>query len=567
MPRQRRPTRAVIEAVLAFLLGSLLTLVARRPQDLATTVPGDAGDPVLLAWIVSWPGHAVASGKALFDANAFAPLPNSLAFSDPMLGYLPFSLIGEGPSAALVRYNLVLLFTYALAFAGTWVLVRQLGLGRAAALVAATAFAFSPWRAAMASHLQVLSSGGVPLALAMLARGHGIGARVGSRPIRPGWIVAGWATAAWHFSLSPSLGLQLAYLLAVCTGLAGLHVLLRVVRGNPWPARRLLAADAVGLVLFLGVSGVIAQPFLQAVEDHPEARRSVADVALFSPSIEGLLTAPPSSWAWGRVTEERREGVVAFNEEALFPGLAVTLLAAVGLLRGPWSLRRRLLLLGATVVVAAFALGTEGPFGGRLGYLLLYDYAPGWQGVRTPGRLVNTAWLGLGLLAAHGVHVLRAAAAARAPREAAAERSAALVLGLGLSAVVFLEGLDTQPLAPVQVTPPVALADLPEPLLVLPSEAQLDYRVMLWSTDGFPRIVNGSSGFTPTRQEELRTAAAALPDLAALERLRAAGIRSLLLLPGELQGTRYERLDVPSLSALPGVTVEDRGEAVVVLLR
>ena len=142
---------AVREAGAAFLLGTLLALVVRRPQDLSTTVPGDAGDPVLVAWIIAWPGHALTSLQSLWSTNAFSPLANTLAFSDPLLGYLPFGLVGEGPGAALVRYNLVLLFTYSLAFAGTWVLVRQLGLGRAAALVAATAFALTrggrPWPA------------------------------------------------------------------------------------------------------------------------------------------------------------------------------------------------------------------------------------------------------------------------------------------------------------------------------------------------------------------------------------------------------------------------------------
>ncbi len=133
-----------VEATLALGLGLLLAVLMRRPQDVATTVPGDARDPVLLSWVLAWPAHALTSRDALWDGNAFAPLPKSLAFTDALLDYLPFGLVGEGPAAALIRYNVVLLCATALAFAGTWVLVRQLGLGRTPALVAATAWAFSP---------------------------------------------------------------------------------------------------------------------------------------------------------------------------------------------------------------------------------------------------------------------------------------------------------------------------------------------------------------------------------------------------------------------------------------
>jgi hypothetical protein len=215
------------------------------------------------------------------------------------------------------------------------------------------------------------------------------------------------------------------------------------------------------------------------------------------------------------------------------------------------------------VVVSAFALGTNGPFGGEL-YLQLFEHAPGWQGVRTPGRLVTTGWLALVLLAAHGVSVLQRVARLG---PTAGRRPAALSLGVGLAALVLLEGLDTAGLAVVPPAPAgVRLADLPAPVMVLPSDGRHDQRVMSWSTDGFPRVVNGVSGFTPTLTDELRAAAAALPAPAALQRLRDAGVRSLLLLPDQLAGTPYAAIDLGALATAPGVTVERRGETVVVTL-
>ena len=530
-------------------------MLTRRPQDLATTVPGDARDPVLLSWVLAWPAHALTSADRLWDANAFAPLPNTLAFTDALLGYLPFGLVGDGPAAALVRYNVVLLFATALAFAGTWVLVRQLGLGRTAALLAATAWAFSPWRVSQLNHLQILSSGGIPLALAMLARGHGVRLRTGGAPARPGWALAGWLTATWQVSVGFGLGLQLGYLLAVCTAVAGVRALLAVRRGAAAPPRRLLAADAVGLVLFLGLSGLLALPYFAAVEDHESARRTVAEVTRYSPSASALVTAPADSLVWGAPKADLRADVNNVNEKALLPGLAVTLLAAVGLLPGAWSRRRTAVLAAGVAVLALLALGLAGPFGGRP-YLLLYEHAPGWQGVRTPGRLVTTAWLLLALLAAHGVTVL----------QSRLRRPAAVALGVALAAVALVEGTDTAARTVVRPPPAVALASLPQPVMVLPSEDAFDQNVMRWSTDGFPRVVNGISGF-PTRElKELRDAASRLPAPDALARLRRSGVASLLLVPDALPGTRYAGLDPAALAGLPGARVEQRGDGVVVVL-
>ncbi|MDP3712180.1 MAG: hypothetical protein Q8R60_06825 [Mycobacteriales bacterium] len=560
---------AVVEGLLALLGGIVLAVLTRRPQDLSTAVAGaDARDPVLLSWILAWPAHALTTADRLWDGNVFAPLDNTLAFSDPLLGYLPFGLVGEGPGAALVRFNLVHLFATALAFAGTWLLVRQLGLGRTAALVAAVAFAVNPWRVSQINHLQVLSSGGIPLALAMLARGHGLGLRTGARPVRPGWAFAGWVTAAWHFSIGPGLGLQLAYLLAICTAVALVLAVRTGLRDRVWPTRRLVAADATGMAVFLAAGLLLAMPFLQAVEDHPEARRVIEEVRLYSASPAALVTAPGDSWLWGRRSAELREGVLGLNEKALFPGAMVTALAGVGLLAGSWTRRRRVVLAGSVVVLAVCALGLTGPADGRYTYQLLYDHLPGWQGVRTPTRLVTTAWLGLVLLAAHGVTVLLSLLEDhRGRRGRPADRSAGVALSFALAAVVLLEGLDTAGLTPVRPPPQsVSLRELPGSVLVLPSEDHLDQDVMRWSTDGFPQVVNGVSGFPPQLQLELRDAAARLPDPTALERLRSEGVRSLVILPALLPGTRYQQLDISALAALPGVSVDVRGDAVVVYL-
>src|SRR5207244_11185061 len=106
-------------------------------------------------------------------------------------------MIGVGPRAAVLRYNIMYVLVFAFAFVGAYALVRQLGANKAGAAVAGAAFAYAPWRLGQAGHMHVLSAGGIALALAMLARGHGYSLRHGYRPerVRPGWAFAGWPVA------------------------------------------------------------------------------------------------------------------------------------------------------------------------------------------------------------------------------------------------------------------------------------------------------------------------------------------------------------------------------------
>ena len=550
------------EAAAALVAGAVLSVLAfwSVVRHLGSSVPSDLGDPLLQSWQLAWGAHGLLSQPLhLFDANVFAPLPRSLAFSDSLLGYAPFGLLGSGPHAAVIRYNIVLLFAHALAFAAMYVLVRQLGVGRAAALVAGAAFAFSPFRLAQASHLQVLSSGGIPLALAMFARGHGTTARRrpdGERPpVRPIWALAGWLTAAWQVTLGFGLGLQLVYLLLAMTGSCVLLAALRRAR----PPRRLVVASGLGLIIFLGVGVAMAVPYRAAVAEHPEARRDLAQVAFFSPPLRGLVTAPPESRLWGGVTAPLREGMSWRFEQTLAPGLAITVLAVLGTIWGPLPRRFRAGLVAGVLVLVSLALGTHGPWGGRAGFLLMFEHLPGWQGVRTPSRLVTLAWLLLAVLGAFGVQ--------RLVRLLRRTSHVAVVAAL-LTAVTVAEGLNTIPVAtPRPVPSGLELAALPQPVLVLPSAEFEDNTVMLWSTAGFPDIVNGASGFRPSGLEALRAATQDFPSPRAVLALRVYGVRSVVLLRDQLPGTPLEGAPAIAVGAgfrVASETLDD--DAIVYLL-
>jgi hypothetical protein len=143
--------------------------------DPAHTLPQDIWDPSLVSYLIAWDGHALLHDPTnLWQLNAFYPSPYGLAYTDSLLGYAPFAFFGTGPELAVLRYNVLFILAEALVMVGAYALTRQLGAGRLGGAVAAVAVAVAPWRLAQAGHLQILSTGGMTLALAMLARGHGV---------------------------------------------------------------------------------------------------------------------------------------------------------------------------------------------------------------------------------------------------------------------------------------------------------------------------------------------------------------------------------------------------------
>ena len=541
--------------MLAGLAGILLACLLRRPvlRQLTTGVPEDLGDPLLQAWQLAW-GREALLRQPLdpFDANTFWPLENSLAFSDSLLGYAPLGLLfAEGTGGALLRYNIVFLLTYALAFTGAYALARQLGASRTAGAVAGLAFAYAPWHLAQEGHLQILSNGAIPLALALLARGHGYG-RPG--PQRPRLVLAGWAVAAWQVTLGFGLGLQFGYLLTVLTLVYAVAWLVRRRSAEPAfrPSRRLVVAEVGGMALFLVVAAAFALPYLEVAEDRPEARRMIDDLDLYSPPLSGFLVAPADSRLYGTAQEDQRAELSFAPEMTLAVGGTLVVLAVSGVVVGRWPLRRRLSLAAGAIVLLVLATGTQFAGGGRWTYLLLYEYAPGWEGIRTPGRLVVPLTLALALLAATGLDRLR---------EATGGRRRALATGVLAFALVGAESLGTTPVLPAPAAP-AALRNVTGPVLVLPSDATSDLQAMFFSTEGLYPLVNGYSGFTPASLDALRAAVAPFPDPTSVQLLRQRGVRQVVLLPARAAGSSWEQAAARPVDGLP-LRRRSVGEAVV----
>ena len=395
----RRAARS--EWTLAGLCSILLAVAMTWPlaKHLQDRIPHDAGDPLLLTYILGWVGHALRENPAgIWDTNSFWPLDDAYLFTDTLMGYAPAALLATSPASALVVYNVLYIGTFALAFLGAYALLRQLGARVAGSAVAATAFAYAPWKLGQAGHLQVLSCGGIALALAMLARGHGYSLRGGFKPERqrPGWIVAGWLTALWQFSIGAGLGIPFVYLLLGVGVVVGLHWLAK----RPSLRWQTLAANGIGGTVFsLGVLW-IADRHAVVARAYPEAVRDVDYISWFSPTWQSFIISPEESRSWGAAHEAARADLTWAPEQALLVGFTLFALAVAGLIWSCWTGWQRLWLALGGAVVFAISMGPNFLDHGSWAWALLYEYAPGWDAIRTPGRLVIYLTLILAVLAA-----------------------------------------------------------------------------------------------------------------------------------------------------------------------
>jgi hypothetical protein len=519
--------------------------------DPVTTIIGDVADPTGQAWLLAWDGHALLHGfRGLWDTNAFFPDHDGLAFNDTLLGYAPFGLIGHGPAAAILRYNIVYVLSFALAAFGMYALARQLGANRIAAAVAGAAYTYAPWRYGHDGHLNILSSGGIVLALAMLARGHGWSLAHGYRPDRrrPGWALAGWLVAAWQITLGFGIGLAFCYVMLLIGVIGGIGWL---VTGRPPLGRRLVLADLAGGLVFAAVGGSFALAYQRVRELHPETARTLDYIALFSPPPHGFLVAPRSSLFWGDWHAGARESLgAAVNEKTLLCGLVLYALAIAGLFVSAWSRPVRMFLGGGVLIGLLFALGTNGP-----AFRLLWLYLPGFDGSRTPGRLILWPTILLCVLAAGFVTAL----AGRVRRASRPELAGTLarVVTIPLLLAVLAEGMPKMDHVAIPGEP-AAMAAARGPMIVLPSDESIDLNIMLWSTDGFPTMVNGASSIVTPEHQAIRDEMRSFPSADTVNRLRQLGIRSVVVLRDRVDGTPFQStLDGPTAGL--GVTRTEIG--------
>ena len=329
-------------------------------------------------------------------------------------------------------------------------------------------------------------------------------------------------------------------------------------------------------MLLAAVGAYQARPYLQVSHKYPNAKRTIKEVKNYSSSFPALLAAPAPNRVWGSVTSGMRAKVHSKNEDVFFPGGLILALAIVGLFCGTFTPRLRIGLALGVGVFSILALGMGLNHAGYP-YRLMYDFAPGWNGVRVPGRVFTTATLFYALLAGAGVQLLlrlfrgwwkdRATGGSRVLAVAPAAVGVVLLIGiLGEGA-----GRMNHPVVP---QPAAAETHLAGPVMDLPTNGVLDRVWQYYSTDGFPKIPIGNSTFDIAAVDDLRGGMLGFPDKASVEKLRFYGIKTVVLhtaippgLPPERGNEIPEPPDPVAAAAKPiaglGITRRQYGSVVI----
>src|SRR5437660_5062102 len=460
-------------AALFLLFAVAMTWPLARNLPTAVSYPGD---PFINTWILDWDWHATLHQPLhLFEANAFYPAHDSLAFSENLYGIalllFPLRAFGMG---ALAAHNVALLLGFAFSGFAAYLLGRMISGSAWAGVAAGIFYAFVPWRFTQLPHVQHVFAGWLPMMLAALLY-------YARRPA--------WTRAALFGGVFLMNGLSNVHWFLFGSIALALSIPIAVPRPRDW--MRVIAAMFVVLALLL--------PFLMpyvTVSKLYGMRRGPAEIWDSSATLRDWLNPGLTNRLYRRFADTRIN-----PERWLFPGVLGIVLSIVGGVRASRPHRsgvspERESSPGeapgergrdARTPLLAFlwlALGFLGSLGlHAFFHRLLFAHVPGFGAVRVPARWANIAYVGMSMLIAFAL----------ARRRWMAVAAAVLFLVELHAAPIrwFLVGSEAPAVYPWLAAQRVRIIEVPF------DDGDSEYRTMIGATVHHRPMANGASGFAP----------------------------------------------------------------------
>ena len=532
--------------------------------------------PRLLTGAMSWPDF--------WNANIFHPEPVTLALSEHLFGQtLQILPIYWVTGNIILGYNLLFISTFALSAFGTFLLVRDLTGNARAAFLAGLVYGFLPYRIASVPHLQVLSSQWMPLALFGINRFITTGSKKALAGGTGALVMQNWSCGYYLLYFAPLVPLFAIHRMWALGSLRTLRTwgyLATAAAGTLaltlpflWPyrqAQQLFGFERpIGEVYHFSAnlwSYLTAPENVRLYGDRLRANPNneqelflgfipllLAIIAVVSALVrpETPAAVPPSSASKARriltviLALAAATQFVALLNVVLFRGLDVTIagirvrattparlalqfLVAFGLLLAVSGRARVESVRAARSPVVMFtvmtALAVWLSFGPNYGlYLVLYDYVPGFNGVRVPARYAMIAGLFLAVLAGFGSAKIVGAAKSVSPEHASGSRGRRRIAFAVIAVLILVEGAavpieinrtwaQSEAMPPARVYPQshapaiyTRLASLPAGTVVTEfpfGDAAWEIRYTYYAATHWKPITNGYSGNFPLRYKE-----------------------------------------------------------------
>ena len=410
----------MLSIVWAFICYLTMAIVVTYPLVLSlNTAVADPVDAILNTWIMAFEHHTLLTQPLEFlNTNIFYPHPQTLLYSEtlllPSLLLLPIRLFSDSP---LLTHNVLVLMGFALTGTSGYLLGRWLFHEHWAAMVVGGVLAFNSYTLSNMGQAQLLHLVWLPLALLYMAK------LLRKPDLRYALMMAFFLAAQFYSVIYYGI---FAFLAVGAAGGIGW-----LFRRYPSRQERLHTAYLMGLGLAIAV--LLCLPLALAyysVSSTNGFARLLAETWPYSASIESWITALPQNLLYGQRLGQELPMLGFYALDALFPGVILLTIAAVGLLLGivrAWGILRSsqypargrfflwpVFLLVGILFLLVLSFGPyfqqkvlQPNFEQTLPYALIHKWVPGFQALRAPVRFAALVFLGLGVAAAYSVRLVR----------------------------------------------------------------------------------------------------------------------------------------------------------------
>jgi hypothetical protein len=319
----------------------------------------------------------------------------------------------------------------------------------------------------------------------------------------------------------------------------------------------------------LAISSLIITPFVIPYFEMSSMYgvvRTLSEVQALSGSPQDYLAATDTNFMWGSITEAARSYRWGRSEHILFPGALAALLMLVGLAGAGGGGARGGLGRRYFCALAAFsAVMTLGPTwraGGPLAdlpmpYLALYEFVPGFKGLRVPIRFYVLVIFAIAVLAGYGVRNVRAWLRRSGSLSSLAGPPSAL-LTLAVLAEYAAFGFPIVSVPTDGSVPPIyrwlAEQDPHTVSLELPADKWSDLYYDYFSAYHWRRQVNGWSGFIPPAYPDIMRELEPFPSPSSVELARQLGVDVILIHPEKYPTRRWRDIE-RQLATASGLTL------------